>query len=89
MKKLFNIITNFIMGLLIWIFFILCVSIITTIIFALSKYLPSFITSNIGNIIMIICLFFIICGFISTTYEFGENLKSELIKKYKNRKDNK
>lgn len=38
---------------------------------------------------MIICLFFMICGLILITYEYGKDLKTELIKKYKNRKDNK
>ena len=38
---------------------------------------------------MILCLFFIICGFILITYENGEDLKNTLIEKYKNRKDNK
>ena len=89
MKKLFNIITNFVMGLFVWLVEISLTIIVFVILYTLFKFLPNCITSNIGNIFMILTLIIFIYAFLFITNEMGKDLKNELIEKYKNRKDNK
>ena len=88
-KKLFNIITNFVMGLFVWLVEISLTIIVFVILYTLFKFLPNCITSNIGNIFMILTLIIFIYAFLFITNEMGKDLKNELIEKYKNRKDNK
>lgn len=89
MKKIFNITTNFILGLFVWIGMLGIPLIILNIVVIIFKHLPNFIVLNIGYAVMILFLFLLILGFISTTHDYGKSLKKEIIEKYKNRKDNK